>query len=293
MGRVFDCTIFSQDFRVLEIRLKELWEAVDVFVVCESNFTHAGEKKEMYLSNDSGFIEKFKEKLVVIRHVVRKPHKNPRIQEMQQREALTSYFKDIGIGYADVISHSDCDEIPRPEIFSIARAPKSNLLLELDNFTYYLNLRKGIYRRGRIVSGDLFKGIQSMRQDIFKFDLLETRKLPIKLGRIPDFWAKNRWERSLPTIITPPKAMRVIQNAGWHFNNLLTSDEISKKIRWSSHVELNTKSRHTIENIEKMKQNRADVYFGEKFEVDSNFQNLPRYIQEHVEDWRDFLILDE
>lgn len=247
----------------------------------------------MYLSNNSGFIEKFKEKLVVVRHETRKPHNSPRIQEMNQREALTVYLKNLGIGNSDIISHSDCDEIPRPEVFNMARFRKSNLLLELANCTYYLNLRKGVYRRGRIISGDLFKGIQSMRQDIFRFDLLEARRLPFKLAKIPDFWVKNWWERNLPTIITQPQAIRVIQNAGWHFNNLLTADEISRKIQWSSHVELNNESIHSIENIERARQLRVDVYFGKGFEVDLDYQNLPRCVQENLEDWQDFIILDE
>ena len=43
--KVFDAIIFSNELDLLEIRLNELWEVVDHFIILESNRTFTGKEK--------------------------------------------------------------------------------------------------------------------------------------------------------------------------------------------------------------------------------------------------------
>ena len=50
--RVFDCFSFWKEFVALEIRLEELWDVVDYFIIIESKYTHSGEEKKFHLSEN-------------------------------------------------------------------------------------------------------------------------------------------------------------------------------------------------------------------------------------------------
>ena len=57
---------FFNELEVLEIRIKELWDVVDYFVVAESNLSHSGKPKEYIFENN---IARFEPYMSKIRHV--------------------------------------------------------------------------------------------------------------------------------------------------------------------------------------------------------------------------------
>ena len=62
--KVIDCFTFYNELELLNLRLHELWDDVDYFVISESNHTHRGKKKKLYyLENQDKFI-KFSEKII-------------------------------------------------------------------------------------------------------------------------------------------------------------------------------------------------------------------------------------
>ena len=54
---VYDCFSFNKEFDVLDIRLNELYDVVDKFIIIESIYSHTGIKKELHLKMN---IEKYK-----------------------------------------------------------------------------------------------------------------------------------------------------------------------------------------------------------------------------------------
>ena len=64
--KVYDCFPFFNELDVLEIRLKELWDVVDVFVLAESNLSHSGKPKEYIFENNK---ERFSQWMSKIRHI--------------------------------------------------------------------------------------------------------------------------------------------------------------------------------------------------------------------------------
>ena len=51
--RIFDCFMYYDEDLILDIRLNTLKKYVDYFVICESNFYHNGEKRDLNFNINS------------------------------------------------------------------------------------------------------------------------------------------------------------------------------------------------------------------------------------------------
>ena len=49
MRKVYDCFTFFNELDLLEVRLNELYNSVDYFVIAEANMSHSGRPKEYIL----------------------------------------------------------------------------------------------------------------------------------------------------------------------------------------------------------------------------------------------------
>lgn len=287
MPKVIDTTIFSNDFPALELRIEELWDSVDEIVVCEGNYSFSGKPKPLFLSDNASFQSKYSPKLKVVRYFVRKPRRNPWINEMSQRAFLNNYLRKRGIGHFDTVAHSDCDEIPKGEILSNQKQYGDNLLLQLRNYTFHLNLRNGFYSRARVVLGKHFKGIEKLRQDIFLHELRATGfKRPFI--RIPTYWSTDPYLYKLPRFVRYPQ-LTVVNDAGWHFNNLMNAEDIQTKMKWSSHTELATQETLDLKHISKSMEQATDVYRSDVKFHREEIEFMPRVVRDNQEKWAKFL----
>jgi beta-1,4-mannosyl-glycoprotein beta-1,4-N-acetylglucosaminyltransferase len=48
MAKVIDCFTFYNEFKILDLRLAELKDVVDHFILVEATKTHSGENKRLY-----------------------------------------------------------------------------------------------------------------------------------------------------------------------------------------------------------------------------------------------------
>jgi len=286
---IIDTFMFNQDFAALEIRLAELYDVVDMFIISESCFTHSGLSKKLHLSENLHLFNKYTDKMTII--VERKRHftKNARIREMHQRNTISKHLKTLPLSEKDLIVHSDCDEIPKSSILielSIAKG-KCNALLELNNYINYLNMESGTWLRGRVISGNLYKSIQNMRQDIFLFNNYDKRRHKISFIRISDFWtARIFYLWKLPQYCKKPN-LQIVRNAGWHFNNLITADQIIQKIESSSHTESNTEA-IKAKAIFNYKKGRCVITGHQYYSVPID-DSYPKIVKENLEKWENFI----
>ena len=286
---IIDTFPFNKDFNALEIRLEELKGVVDIFIASESAFTHSGIRKELYLANAKALRAKMGDKLVVLSNTKSYLTSNARTREMLQRQEITKYLRKVNPKPSSLIFHSDCDEIPRAEVFFNLRLRKTpvNAIFELDNYANYLNTLAGKWLRGRAISWSLFRSIQHTRADTFIFTAAESRRHKFPFMRLTDFWSAKRFPfNKLPERITQP-TLEVIRNAGWHFNNLFNESEIIEKIQGSSHVEWNTPDARAraISHY----RSASDIYTGEKHKVVKIDSSYPESVKENLERWEKFI----
>lgn len=176
--KVYDCSMFFNEVELLIIRLHTLNDAVDCFVVVESNMTHVGKRKPMYLNLEDPRIAPFRHK---IRHIiVTLPELDPKALENVQGEFEGySTFQRNGMIQGlddaeadDIMLISDADEIIRPNV--IPRRIESGIMYRFlqSAHYYYLNTKKmfdwnnGSYalRFGDIKEGENFFGWISNKQ---------------------------------------------------------------------------------------------------------------------------------
>jgi hypothetical protein len=170
--------------------LSELGDTADLILVSESRFSHSGRIKPLYLENNLDFVGKYRDKVILVNPEPEKSFKNPRFQEIYQREAITKYIFSNNLASGNFIIHSDCDEIPRAAVIRdlMDRSNTGSYLLELNNYANALNLSDGKWQRGypkgRTVSvcRDLVLNLifkPNARQRITKFLLLGFNSIPV------------------------------------------------------------------------------------------------------------------
>jgi beta-1,4-mannosyl-glycoprotein beta-1,4-N-acetylglucosaminyltransferase len=290
---IIDTFIFNKDFKAFEIRINELREVVDIFVVSESRFTHSGKVKPMYLrSNLHRFDSEILSKLVVLSDDKKYFVRNPKIREMLQREVISKYLSNLDLKQNDLISHSDCDEIPRASVLvDLQRKSKSkdiDVILSLRNFANYLNLESGIWNRGRVQTVSAFKSIQNMRKDIFIFNAMDQRRHTLPLIRVPNHFTKRRFGFNFFPEILRNHNLQLLPDGGWHFNNLFLKQEIIEKIENSSHTEWNTAT--VRDNAIRNFVSGRDIYTGEKYKKVDIDETYPSYVYENLAYWEEYLI---
>jgi beta-1,4-mannosyl-glycoprotein beta-1,4-N-acetylglucosaminyltransferase len=139
---LFDCFLFHDELDLLELRLGELWDSVDRFVLVESTLTFSGTPKPLYFSENRNRFAPFASKLTTL--VFDEPVHN--LTAWQRRERQCNALLG-GLGSArtdDIVLLSDIDEIVSPRaIVELRRAPPATgdvVCFELRMFNFYLNL---------------------------------------------------------------------------------------------------------------------------------------------------------
>ncbi|MEG4851313.1 tetratricopeptide repeat protein [Microcoleus sp. B5-D4] len=115
--RIYDCFPFFNEIDILKIRIEELKDVVDKFILVEATKTHSGQLKPLYFKE---FIHEFAEYQDQIIHYI--VDDMPEVQN-NNRWPLENYQRDcIGLALIelecqdeDIILVSDADEIPRKD----------------------------------------------------------------------------------------------------------------------------------------------------------------------------------
>ena len=208
--RVFDCFTFFNELDLLELRLNELYEAVDFFVIAEAPVTFKGQPKALVFQANQARFAKFSDKII---HLVigDMPGQVERAWDREhfQRNALRRGI--VGARPEDIIIISDADEILRPAAVAALRHGEGFFQLAMPMFQYYMNLRES-----------------QPWTKVFAF----SHQL---LHDIPDFnWVRTGQEEWFEKFAG---RNRKLANAGWHFTYLGGAPKIREKLQSFSHDE--------------------------------------------------------
>jgi len=198
---LIDAFTFYNELDLLEIRLNELYDVVDKFIIVEANKTQSLIAKPFNFETNIDRYKKFLDKIVYIK-VEDCPSNDKNLWTMEnfQRNCVMRGLDQIGINENDLIMISDMDEIPRASsIKTCLNHPEISQLpvyvLDNDFYVYFMNLK---------VSGRTWVGTS-----IFRPSLLSK----FSIQNIKD--GKNRYP--------------VIRNSGWHFSWLGGYEKIHEK----------------------------------------------------------------
>ena len=255
MTKVFDCITFFNENFMANLRFEILNDEVDYFLVCESIYDHQGNKKKINFNLEN---KNYKDKIIHIIHDKKFSKKNNAWQnQAEQRETIFDGLK-IADG-DDYVMFSDPDEIPNPKVLAnfILKEKYGIFLQKMYCYKFNLyNQYESPWEGTRICKKKNLKSIDYMRQKV----LLKNLKQP--------FWK-----------IYKEKSIQIIENGGWHFNSMLTPEEISIKLRTFAHTEF-AKSEYSDINVIKENINKKKDLFKrnityKKVNLDENY---PKYI---------------
>ena len=266
-SKIIDCVTFFDNNFMFEFRYNVLKNYVDYFVICESIFDHRGNSK------NKNFIAKSYYNLDKVKYVVlEKPFpKNTSIWENQaiQREFLlkSTDFADKD----DYIFFSDPDEIPNPQLLQNFMLKKKYGIFMQKCFNFKFNLfnkYESPWEGTRVCKKKDLKSIDYMRQKI------KSKNLNYNLLRFDK-----------------EKNIEIIENAGWHFNNLLTPEEISLKLKAFAHTEFSDDKYSSILTIKNKIDQKIDLFNrGHKYQKVDIDDSYPEFILKNRNQLIDFIL---
>ena len=87
------------------------------------------------------------------------------------------------------------------------------------------------------------------------------------------------------------KNIEIFQNAGWHFNNLLSPNEISLKLKTFAHSEFSDKKYSSVETIQDKINKKVDLFNrGHTYKVVELNENFPNYILNNKDNFKDYIV---
>ncbi|WP_102867738.1 N-acetylglucosaminyltransferase [Pseudovibrio exalbescens] len=282
MGRVIDGFTFFNELDVLELRLGELYDVVDQFILVEATTTFTGQKKPLFFAENKARYAAFSEKIThVIVSDLPENVPSPWTREFMQRDAIARGLAE-GDG-ADLILVSDVDEIPRPEALELAKADQRSqhglTWFGTDIFRYRLNYKDDVNDLTscpRMIARRHFRGAQSLRSE----RALKSRSAPAAVERL--MWhaaAARRYGRWMNRIIRP--------STSWHFSYLGDMDKVLTKVAAYSHTEHQNET--YLGRAERTLQ-RLDAGDGGSKLVERHSKELPRYFRENFDKFSDLYV---
>ncbi len=295
--KIFDCFMYFDEETVCDIRLNYLNKYVDYFVIVESTFTHKGEKRKLKFNHEK--FSRFKDKIIYliydtepkdIRPVKENDTRTIKLEKdiinAGHRENGQRNFIEHGLRNADendMIILSDVDEIPNLENTNFQEINNKIILFKQDMFYYKFNLT------------------------LPNFTWVGTKCCRKKNLKNPQ-WLRNIKDRNYPfyridTLFSELKYtnMKFIENGGWHFSNIKTPREIRYKLTSYLHHGEFDQNPLSIDEIQNIIENKKAIYnlnvdqrsnkigFGGNQLVQYPINKLPKYIQDNINNYKDWI----
>lgn len=219
--KIVDTFTFYNELDILMLRLSELYDTVDHFVICEATYTHAGHPKPLFYQENKDRFMAFQDKII---HVVVNDMPNTRNawdNERFQRNAISRGIDQLHLNDEDLIMISDCDEIPDPDTL---REIDVKEIAALNMDLYYYNIESYIGDWGA--------------SKIMRFRVYKTNPNP-------DSFRRRREQTIIP-------------NGGWHLSYFGDVSFIQNKLQNFAHQEFN--NQHIFDKIEQCIRTKTNLF---------------------------------
>lgn len=259
--RVIDCFTFFNEFDLLEIRLKYLYEHVDYFVIVEADQSFTGEPKPLGFNEHSDRYQAYSDKIIYLpckMPAFKKEHKKSTAwkREAYQRNYLMQGLQRIGVTSSDRILIGDIDEIVNLKVLENVKSGS----VQFDQTSIKDQVLQLMLVFAKLPL-DIFssKKENSLRFRQLWLSLTGYKSLPILLRMDNHYYfvnnrerKKNIWKGTLLMkcdvlkyfVFEDMRELRRfpckwVENGGWHFSYLGGKEIIKYKLRNFSHQEYN------------------------------------------------------
>jgi len=260
---VYDCFTFYNELDILELRLAELNEVVDTFVLVEATRTHSGNDKPLVFSENR---KRYGQYLSRIWHVIVEDLPDPVngdrwIPERHQRRCIARALRQCKP--SDLILVSDVDEIPaaddvqalsqdlsRESAVLSARERVSGWLLRTSQSVPRSHMCARVFRKAGATLAPSCRVVKCL-QRLYQYYLN---------GHVVDNWRGTtaiRFSTLFDVLCMDTEAARMLHGtrhrtvpSGWHFSYVADPETIVAKIRAFAHSEFDTKEYTDVARIE-------------------------------------------
>jgi hypothetical protein len=267
--KIYDCFTFFNELDLLEIRLQELYDTVDYFVIAEANMSHSGNPKEYTLLENWERFSPWHDKIRRIAVDDMPITDNSWVREKFQRDALSRGLHDMAS--EDIVIVSDLDEIPRAEVISLIKDDEND-------YERYV-LRCPLYR---------------YRFNYMKWhEVIVNHTIIVTRGRVftnPE----NERDFTHDWIPKPQDAdYTFVDHGGWHFSYLGDDENAKHKLRNFAHTEQNIPEIVDVLDINWMIRNKCgpnNSQYQERFEYVQMDDYFPKCVTENLEKYKQLII---
>lgn len=204
MRKIYDCFMFYNEVDILQLRIRELYDSVDYFVIVEAKNKHQdGESRDTVFDKlDKRKFSRYKDKIRYFQ--VNLDKMTPFDRENEHRNKIFTCVSELMPDEEDIILVSDLDEIPNKEKFDHAFR-----ILDTGEPVVYFNQMYFVYfyncYSGKNVTGTAAVTFNTLRQI-------------------------NSQNGFGPQTLRNNKDFRVhVENGGWHFSYMGGADRIRLK----------------------------------------------------------------
>jgi len=244
---IYDTFLFCNELDLLEIRLNELYEFVDKFVLVESHKTFSGQSKPLYYLDNKRRFMSFADKII---RVIVSNYDRIDINNSWQIEKYSRNYILQGLEKCkpdDVIMLSDVDEIPRASTVQEYLYTTEIKTIEHQLSYYYLNCVCGAWKGTRV---------------------FHYGHLLVTCADLEQYRHTNG---------------NIIKNGGWHFSYLGGVKAIQQKIYSYAHTELNREEFTNAKHITACMNKPCDL-FGRsqhKYKFVPLDDSFPKHVVKH------------
>ena len=267
MGKKIDCITFFDNNFMFDFRYNVMKNYVDKFVICESLYDHRNNKKGVNFDPEKKYINDPQ----ILHIVVEKPF--PKNTNAWQNQAIQRDYIIKKLNFAeenDFIFFSDPDEILNPEVLKNFDLKKKYGIFLQRFFNYKFNIfnpYESPWEGTKVCKKKNLKSIDFMREKVRK------KNLRYKFYRFDK-----------------EKNIQIFENAGWHFNNVMSPEKISKKLKTFAHNEFSSEEFSSVETIRNKINAKVDLFNrNEKYEVVRIDEGFPKYLLDNLLKFKNYI----